>query len=342
MRSACRIGVREASVPEALRPTAMSSHPVPSHADVQAIEHVFRQHALGRLVGHRRVRSGTHRVYFCLSDRESTTYVVRLATVDHGRLFASAVLWRQRLTSVGVPVAPILFVCCEPLSWRPAYMILPRLAGDELLAIVDTLSEGHLHRAAVDWTRIQAMVGSLPQGRRYGLAIADEDAGLHDDWIAFLRCTLIAAGDALNERGVVADRWSARIGDMMESSRHILGAVTPKPFLDDLCHKNFLVTGGRIVAVLDADVIGFGDCLYALGQTFAGLARARKSTAFVEFVCRSMAIDESQRQCLRLYSALFLLVFLSKTGRPDWRGVPEAVDQAQLTRICDALDEATA
>jgi hypothetical protein len=309
-----------------------------SERDVASLQLICSEHGLGTLLSHLTLPGGTHQVNALWTTHELSPFVVKLAFADRAGLIAAAVQWAKHLASIGVPIAPILHAG-HTRAGAPAYMVMPLLPGDELRTVVDRLSFDELRRVAQDWIRIQRTVAEgLPVGGGYGLAETYSDPDLSTKWIGFLDSRLHAAAEAVKARGVVAERWSATLSALLLSSRTLLDGIAPNAFLDDLCHKNFLIHGGRITTVLDVDVIAFGDYLYALGQAVAGLVRAGHSTAFVHIVCTEMRASKDDVSRLRLYSGIFLLEFLGKFGRLDREGRMESVDLREVSRLCDALD----
>jgi hypothetical protein len=104
--------------------------------------------------------------------------VVRMGSMTSHSEMAGAVYLSNLLRPRGVPLPAILAEDVQsPFPW----IVLERLPGVDLGAVIETLTDAKLERIAVNVARAQAITSETRTGRPYGYAVRPEDAP-HSTW----------------------------------------------------------------------------------------------------------------------------------------------------------------
>jgi aminoglycoside phosphotransferase len=236
--------------------------------------------------------------------------VVRMGSMTAHAEMAGAVYLSNLLRPRGVPLPAIL---AQDVQSRFPWIVLERLPGVDLGAVIETLTDARLERIAVNVARAQAITSETRAGRRYGYAVRPEDAP-HSTWSQVLDAHLARS----RLRIAYAGLFSVVSADIAQSEMSIMrteiDSIAPTPFLHDTTTRNVIVTdGGVFSGIVDVDDLCFGDPRYPAALTLAALTAqggpARYVSAWLE---RAGLADD---RLFRMYVMLFLLDLMSEHGQ---------------------------
>lgn len=264
---------------------------------------------------------------------DGTSVVVRLTKNEHRQLFAGAVHWSKELRPLGIPLPAML----EHGEHRGLpYLVLERLAGDDLGAVYAKLTSAQRDGIARDMSRLQQLVATLPEGQGYGSASLPRGPFV-PTWRAYLDDMLSTSRARIEAAGLVSPNVVDRVAQASIALDDYFAAIRPTPFLDDATTKNVLVYEGQLSGIVDVDELGFGDPLLTIGLTRASLLAAGRDCEYTDFWCGALALSAEQYEAVSFYSTLFWVVFMSEQGQCFNRGI-EPTDQALIARLTHLLD----
>lgn len=112
--------------------------------------------------------------------------------------------------------------------------------------------------------------------------------------------------------GVAALR--ERLEAALQTFEPHFATVEPVCFLDDITTKNVMMLDGRLTGVVDFDVVCWGDPLFHLGLTAAGVTADTPAHCrfYVEELLRHSGCDDDARRVVDLYEACCLTDFISR------------------------------
>jgi hypothetical protein len=76
-----------------------------------------------------------------------------------------------------------------------------------------------------------------------------------------------------------------------------------------------------------------------VGLTNMALLSPGYATDYIEFWCEELNLDETKRQVLRVYTALFCVIFMGEIGQRFNRDEPIAADPVLVERYKTILDD---
>ncbi|MBV8167617.1 MAG: aminoglycoside phosphotransferase family protein, partial [Alphaproteobacteria bacterium] len=258
----------------------------------------------------RRFSTGLDHYVFEATFADRPPLVVRLGDPHRRARMAAGLRLHGALRDRGVPLPEIVAAALDdPWPW----IVLERLAGTDLGAVIDGLSQPILERIAARVSDAQAIVATLPSAGRYGYA-ADPYGAPLATWSRVLDANLARARPRLLATRLfdpsVVDVVAHRVGDL----RSRLDALPAVPFLHDTTTKNVIVTAdGVFSGVVDVDDLCFGDPRYAPALTLAALLASRSPTAYVDHWMQHARFRDDA--VFRLYVALFLVDLMSEHGQ---------------------------
>ncbi len=257
--------------------------------------------------------------------------VVRLSHADNRSELAGGVLWSNRLTQVGVPVANVL--AHDVVAEQP-FMILERLPGSDLGNVFDDLTDdqiGSIGRAVADMHKRAA---TLPSATGYGYA-TDDSTQLHATWRSLLEGQVDRAHEWILAADVVSPAWSTNVRAALDRFPG-LDDVEPSAFLHDATTKNVIVHDGAVSGLVDVDEMAFGDPLWAVALTRMSLLAAERPTMLADVQAEALGSTDNAK--LDLYTSIFCLTFLGEIGQAFNKSEPPMVDQKHRHHLEALLD----
>lgn len=289
-----------------------------------------------------RIPMGRSHFVFMAELASGESVIARIARHDRAECFTGFAYWRSQLARVGVPVPRVLSMDLTVTALPWPIMLLEQSTGDDLCNVYVGLTAAEKRSVADDLIEIRRRMGYLPPGPGYGGIASYSDLRCHPRWSDVLWEYFTGAIDALTP----AQRQRPAIGAIRRTIRELhpeFDRIDPFPYLIDATHQNVMVDGGRVVAIVDLDEVGFGDALYPLGVARAGLLARGPEADCIEHVAAPLCASPARRREFDLYSAIACLKMLAP-GPLSVTGPPRADGQiaARLWALLDAFATAAA
>ena len=217
-------------------------------------------------------------------------------------------------------------------------MLLERLPGVDLGDAYPLLTAAQKRDLGRQMAGIQARVATLPPGRGFGFAHAEDDPALNPTWEDVLRASLRRSRERILTVGAVSPEHVDRVERRLPEFRDYLASITPTAFLDDATTKNVLIDAGRLSGIVDIDWICYGDPLFAVALTRTSLLARGYDADYTHHWAAAMGTDESGRSALALYGAIFCVDFLGELGQRFNQDAAPDVDPREAARLIALLD----
>jgi aminoglycoside phosphotransferase len=266
--------------------------------------------------------------------------VVRIGDQSARAEMNGAVRLSGLLRPLGVPLPEVL---AENVKAELPWLVLERLPGTDLGAVITNLSGEQLEQIAISVARAQAITATTASGARYGYAALPEQAP-HSAWSQVLEANL-----ARSRRRIASARlFDPTLVDAVQTAlialRGHIDRIEPIPFLHDATTKNVIVApDGNLSGIVDVDDLCFGDPRYPAALTLAVLLAYGGPVEYVSAWLRHA--EKPDDQTFRLYVSLFLLDLMAGHGQVfnGNQHPSDPVERASLRRAFqDSLRLATA
>jgi aminoglycoside phosphotransferase (APT) family kinase protein len=285
--------------------------------------------ATGRApVAVRRFTTGARHYVFDLQFADHPPAVVRTGSPSARAELAGAIYLSRLLRPKGVPLPAIL---AADIDAEFPWLLLERLPGTDLGAVISTLSEPQLDSIAAKVARAQDITSKIPSAGRYGYATRPEQAP-QDSWSQVLQANLARsrrriAAAALFDTGLIDI-----VETMIAANTAQIDAIAATPFLHDTTTRNVIVTpDGTLSGVVDVDDLCFGDARYPAALTLAVLMAYGGPVSYVSAWLRhARQADDS---LFRLYVSLFLLDLMSEHGQIFNGNQPASTAEARASLL---------
>jgi Ser/Thr protein kinase RdoA (MazF antagonist) len=283
-----------------------------------------------------------HFVYDVVTE-SGRNVVARIAWPENRHFLAGAVYWSSLLKPKGLPLPTIIgydigAAAAAAVSPFP-YMILERLAGQELGSVYEQLSVFEKKALAREMTRLQEITGSLPRGSGFGFVDCYESRSFHPTWIDVLYGSLERSRMRIKAAGIMDVRHVDRVAKKLDKYRGYFAQVAPQCFLDDITTRNVIVDDGKLSGIVDVDFVCFGDNLLTTALTQMALISMRSDLDYIGYWCEAANVTEQQREVLDCYTALFCVDFMGEIGQQFNKERPEPIDRGRVRWLNDSLDE---
>ncbi len=281
----------------------------------------------------RRFTTGSRHYVFEVRFRGRDPVVVRIGDRSAHAEMASARRLSELLRPLGVPLPAILGAdLVAELPW----LVMYRLPGCDLGAVINGLSDDQLDRIAAGIASAQAATATTGSAGRYGYAAAAREARRRT-WSRVLEDNLDRSRMRIVSAGLFEPALVDSVRCVLAARRDEIDRVPPTPFLHDTTTKNVIVAAdGTLSGIVDVDDLCFGDPRYAAALTLAALSGYGGPTRYVSAWLKHAGAEDDPT--FRLYVAVFLLDLMSEHGQAfngnERVSTPEA--RAALLRAFDA------
>ncbi len=257
----------------------------------------------------RRFETGMRHYVFevCFASRQSI--VIRIGGASAQAEIAGAIHLSRMLRPRGVPLPELL---ASNIGAGTPWMVLERLPGTDLGAVIQTLSGEQLDRIAAKVGEAQAVTAQTGAAGRYGYAPRPDQAP-HSAWSMVLEANLLRSQARIASAGLFQASWVDVVRSTLAARREQLDRIEAVPFLHDTTTKNVIVApDGEFSGIVDVDDLCFGDPRYPAALTLAVLLAYGGPTDYVAAWLRHAG--QSDDAVFRLYVLVFLLDLMSEHG----------------------------
>jgi len=287
-----------------------------------------------------RFTTGSRHFVYDVVTESRQNFVVRIAKPENKESLLGAMYWYKLLKPRGVQLPNVLYSDLEAVTSPFPYLIIERLAGEDLGIVYPQLSKDEKKSLASEMARIQDIAGTLPLGKGFGFVGSYESSYFQRTWIDVLYNSLERSRKRIQTIGAVDAQQVDRVAGQMRKYESYFSQVTPKCFLDDITTKNVIVHDGKLSGIVDIDCVCFGDHLFTIALTRMSLLNMGFDLDYIDFWCEAASLSEEQREVLQFYTALFCVDFMGELGQRFNKDKPplvKAEDAQRLNGILDAL-----
>jgi aminoglycoside phosphotransferase len=290
----------------------------------------------GAAAGVRRFEGSARHFVFDVQLTDGRRAVVRLGQPEHRGAIRDAAFWSDRLRPLGVPVPKIL---ARDLASEFPSLILERLEGEPLLALVERLKAPHLGLIAGTLAQMQHKVATLESAQRYGWASAPEDAP-YVRWSDVLAQELAEARGAIQAAGVMDGAVVDAVERRFARQAAALDRMPALAFMAEPATRDAIVTeAGRFSGLVDVDRMGWGDPRFAIAQTLFDLMDAEKPTGFAEAWLALAGARADRSFWLYVAAAGVTAMAQYGAGGRHFRIADRDRFERIMTRVIDRLDK---
>lgn len=265
--------------------------------------------------------------------------VARIARPENKHYLAGAIYWYDVLKPKGLPLPTIIHHDLESAFSPFPYLILERLAGEDLGIVYPCLSVVEKKSLASEIIRLQETTGSLPLGRGFGFVHSYTSDSFHPTWIDFLYSLLERSRRRIQTVGIMDARNVDRVAKKLDKYRGYFSQIAPRCFLDDITTRNVIIHNGKLSGIVDIDLVCFGDNLLTTALTQMSLINMRADLDYIDYWCEAAEVTEQQREVLVFYTALFCVDFMGEIGQQFNRERPEPINREGAGRLNNSLDQ---
>jgi aminoglycoside phosphotransferase len=258
----------------------------------------------------RRFPTGARHYVFDVAFADRPGVVVRMGHPSAQPEMAGAVHLSALLRPRGVRLPAIL---AHDVDAEFPWLLLERLEGTDLGAVIGGFSDDKLDRIAAAVARAQAITATTGSAGRYGYAALPAQAP-HATWSRVLGDSLERSRRRIASEGLFDVRLADVVEAMLNTMREQIDSVAATPFLHDTTTKNVIVTtDGNFSGIVDVDDLCFGDPRYPAALTLAALMAYGGPVRYVSAWLHHAGQPDDR--VFRLYVALFLLDLMAEHGQ---------------------------
>jgi aminoglycoside phosphotransferase len=253
-----------------------------------------------------RFATGAQHYVFEMEFRTRPPVVVRIGAQAE---IAGAVHLSKVLRPRGVPLPEML---ASNIGAGLPWVVLERLPGTDLGAVIQKLSSEQLERIAARVADAQVITAQTGSAGRYGYAPQPEQAP-HTTWSQVLEANLARSRRRITSAGLFDAALVDAVQTLVTARRDQIDRIEPIPFLHDTTTKNVIIAPDLTFSgIVDVDDLCFGDPRYPVALTLAVLLAYGGPTEYVSAWLRHAGLPDDST--FRLYVVLFLLDLMSEHG----------------------------
>lgn len=257
----------------------------------------------------RRFATGARHYVFEVQFADREPVVARIGDTTAHDEIAGAVYLSGLLRPRGVPLAAIL---AEDTQSEFPSLVLERLPGTDLGAVISSLSDAQLDAIAAKVVQAQTNTATTGSTGRYGYAVRPEQAP-YATWSQVLDANLARSRRRIETAGLFDPSLVEIVQAEVATRRREIDKIAATPFLHDTTTKNVIVTPqGTCSGIVDVDDLCFGDTRYPAALTLAALMAYGGPESYVSAWLRHARQPDDRT--FRLYVSVFLLDLMSEHG----------------------------
>jgi aminoglycoside phosphotransferase (APT) family kinase protein len=258
----------------------------------------------------RRFTTGARHFVFEVEFANQRPVVVRIGHQSAQAEMIGAVHLSGLLKPLGVPLPAIL---AEDVGAELPWLVLERLPGTDLGAVIAGLSDEQLDQIAARVARAQAITARTGSAGRYGYAARPEQAP-HTAWTQVLEANLDRSRRRIASAGLFEADLVDAVQSVLSANRYRIDQIEAVPFLHDTTTKNVIVASdGSLSGIVDVDDLCYGDPRYPAALTLAVLMAYGGPVEYVSAWLRHA--KQPDDPTFRLYVSLFLLDLMAEHGQ---------------------------
>ncbi|HEV2652139.1 MAG TPA: aminoglycoside phosphotransferase family protein [Rhizomicrobium sp.] len=262
----------------------------------------------------RRFTTGSHHFVYEATFSDRPPVVVRIARPSERAAMVGAAELSALLRPRGVPLPEMI---AKNLDGEFPWLILERLPGTDIAAVMRDLSDNALSGIAAAVARAQSITAETDSAGRFGYAARPQNAP-HPAWRDVLHANVERSRHRIAKAGLFDRNLPDELDKTIEAFQIELDVVRATPFLHDAQTKNVIVTSsGAFSGIVDVDDLCFGDPRYAAALTLAVILAYGGPQHYVAALLRHAG--QADDRVFRLYVAVLLLDLMSEHGH-DFNG----------------------
>jgi aminoglycoside phosphotransferase (APT) family kinase protein len=258
----------------------------------------------------RRFTTGARHFVFEVDFANRPPVVVRIGSPSAQAEMMGALHLSGLLKPRGVPLPAIL---AENVRAELPWLVLERLPGTDLGAVIAGLSDAQLDQIAAGVASAQAITATTGSVGRYGYAASPKQAPFAT-WTQVLEAHLDRSRKRIASAGLFDVALADVVQAVLTANRDQLDQIDPTPFLHDTTTRNVIVTAnGALSGIVDVDDLCFGDPRYPAALTLAALTACGGPVQYVSAWLRHA--KQPDDSTFRLYVSIFLLDLMAEHGQ---------------------------
>src|SRR3981081_2671950 len=188
---------------------------------------------------------------------------------------------------------------------------MEHIDGVDLGLVYQKLSSSDKYSIALQLVDIQGRVARLASVGRFGFAYSYERFAEYTTWLYFLNSIVRRAEQRMDSTNHPGLGYVETVRRKLKNYTVYFRAIEPVPFLDDTTTKNVLISGDKIVGIVDVDQLCFGDPLLTLGLTRMALLNRSFDLTYAEQWADLLQLDQLQTEIINVYTLMVSLYFMS-------------------------------
>jgi len=258
----------------------------------------------------RRFKTGARHYVFDIAFADRPPVVVRIGGRSAQSGMAGAIHLSELLRPRGVKLPEVL---ASDVRAEFPWLLLERLPGTDLGAVISGLADGQSDRIAAAVAHAQAVVAQTDRAGRYGYAVLPDQAP-HTAWSQVLAASLARSRRRIGSAGLFDTGSVDAVQAVLTVVRDEIDRIAPTPFMHDTTTRNVIVTvEGTFSGIVDVDDLCFGDPRCPAALTMAVLMAYGRPVRYVSAWLRHAGLEDDR--VFRLYVTLFLLDLMSEHGQ---------------------------
>ena len=231
------------------------------------------------------------------------------------------------LKKLGIKVPEILAEDYSKTFIPYNYQIQSKIEGQDLDAIISTLTDEQLKAIAKEIATIFRKIKTIPADGKFGYIYAHKE-DLVDTWTLRIQQEVDRAIKRGTKTGVMEDWLEALLRKLFDDYRSYFDTVKSETYFDDISSKNVMIHDGVFSGLVDLDCLAEGDYLEAVGRIKASWYGTHYGQIYTEAVSDELGLSQEQRKLVTAYALFNRIFWTCENGIQMNQNTKAVVDQA--------------
>ncbi|MEI6266405.1 MAG: GrpB family protein [bacterium] len=239
--------------------------------------------------------------------------------------------------SLGITVPVILKEDYSLESHPYPYHIQTKIDGQDLEKIFNTLTFLELKKVAKFVSDVFTKLVTLPTDGCFGI-VDYQAVGSHSSWKDFIRSLLKEIEESESIKHHIDKILVAKTFEIIHSYEEYFDTVSSEFFTHDISSKNIMIYNGKVMGLVDLDVMCFGDPLFSLGSIVATWPDSKRGMYYINEIYKNLHLTFEKIKIVEMYAIFQRLWWLSEIGKKFNDNTVKVVDRNIISAGSSILD----
>lgn len=195
-----------------------------------------------------------------------------------------------------------------------AYQIQSKIEGQNLGAVIETLTDNQLKALAKEIATIFNKLKTIPTDGKFGVIWGGGDNDVCNTWTEWIRLWINKSIEHGKQTGILNENIARLAEHLYTHYKPYFESVKAVTYYDDISSKNVMIHNGVFNGLVDLDGLTQGDPLEAVGRIKLSWYGTHYGEFYTNAVMDELGLTQDQRKFVTMYALLNQISWTCENG----------------------------